>query len=296
MFLMRIFCRMKPILKKIIIVVVCAFALIGMTFTAVFIGMQLGVFNVRGSIAERNKFFTDPSNATSSYDTTLDVPCVDVTKTSCLWNETPEWAVIKNALQKDDAVIARVSQETGVSKRMIASVVIPEQSRFFTSNREVFKRYFEPMKILGSMSQFSLGVSGIKEETARKIEANMQDTHSVFYPGPKMEVLIAYASSTDHDKELYRRLTDAKDHYYSYLYTALFIKEIQAQWKKEGYDVTQKPEVIVTLFNIGFDKSKPNAQPVVGGSLITLGGNNYIYGELGTNFYLSEELTDIFPR
>ncbi len=53
---------------------------------------------------------------------------------------------------------------------MIASVVVPEQTRFFTSNREVFKRYFEPLKILGSLSQFSLGVSGIKEDTAIQIE------------------------------------------------------------------------------------------------------------------------------
>jgi hypothetical protein len=290
---------MKPIFKKVVIVIVGIFACIGMTFTVVFVGMQFGIFNVRGSIGERNKFFTDSlSSATTTfqYDLTLDVPCVNASKKVCLWNETPEWMVIKSALQKDEAVILRVSQETGVSKRMIAAVVIPEQSRFFTSNREVFKRYFEPMKILGSMSQFSLGVSGIKIETAQDIEKNMGDEHSVFYPGSNMTKLVRYASSTDPEKELYYRLTDAKDHYYSYLYTALFIKEIQAQWKREGYDITQKPEVVVTLFNIGFDKSKPNTSPVAGGSEIVLGGQTYLYGQLGTNFYHSEELVDIFPR
>ena len=100
----------------------------------------------------------------------------------------------------------------------------------------------------------------------------------------------------NHDTELYNRLTDEKDHYYSYLYTALFIKEIESQWAKSGFDVTKKPEVIVTLFNIGFNSSIPNANPTVAGSSITLGGHTYTYGELGTLIYNSNELSDIFSK
>jgi hypothetical protein len=32
-----------------------------------------------------------------------------------------------------------------------------------------------------------------------------------------------------------------------------------------------------------------------GGAIITTGGQNYTYGELGQDFYNSGELTDIFP-
>lgn len=280
---------MKRFLKWAAIAAVIVFAIIGAAFTGVFLAMQYGLFNVRGSIAERNAFF-DTASSTPS------VPCNDTQYTVCDWNQTPEWEVVKGGLQKDARIIARVSQETGVSGRMIAAVVLPEQTRFFTSNREVFKRYFEPLKILGSLSQFSLGVSGIKEETAQKIEQYANDPSSPFYPGDGMGELIKYPEGANPSAELFNRLTDAKDHYYSLLYTALYIKEIQEQWKRAGFDISKNPEAVATLFNVGFQASHPNASPRAAGAVIETGGHTYTYGELGALFYNSNELTDIFPR
>lgn len=280
---------MKRFLKWAAIIVVLAFAAVGAAFSGVYLAMQFGLFNVRGSIAERNAFF---GAATS----TPKVPCSDTQYTVCEWDQTPEWEVVKGGLQKDTDILARVSLETGVSARMIAAVVVPEQTRFFTSNREVFKRYFEPLKILGSLSQFSLGVSGIKEETANKIEQYANDPSSPFYPGAGISGLIAYQDGADHDAELFNRLTDAKNHYYSLLYTALYIKEIEEQWKRAGFDISKNPEAIATLFNVGFQASNPNANPRAAGAAIETGGHSYVYGELGGLFYNSNELTDVFPK
>jgi hypothetical protein len=177
---------------------------------------------------------------------------------------------------------------------MIAAVAVPEQIRFFTSEREVFKRYFEPLKILGSLSQFSLGVTGVKQETARAIEAHAADPTSPFYPGAGLAELVAYPQGVNHDDELFRRLTDDKNHYYSYLYTALYIKEIETQWQRAGFPIEKNPAVVVTLFNLGFAASHPNAHPQVAGATITVGGQTYTYGELGTLFFNSNELTTIF--
>lgn len=286
--------RMKKVALWILVVVIAVFTIIGMVFSGVFIGMHYGIFNIKGSIASRNKFFLDAAG-TSTVATT---PCTDPTLTQCDWNQTPEWAVIKAGLIKDEAIIDQVATSTGVSPRMIAAVVIPEQTRFFTSNREIFKSYFEPLKILGSLSQFSLGVSGIKEDTAKAIENHANTPASSFYPGPGMAALVAYdaSSSKDVDGTLYNRLADDKNHYYSYLYTALYIKEVEAQWAKAGYDVSHNPESVVTLFNIGFGSSNPNPTPVAGGAVITTGGTDYTYGELGADFYYSNELADIFPK
>ena len=115
-------------------------------------------------------------------------------------------------------------------------------------------------------------------------------------PGDGMAALLTYPTGTDHDTELFNRLTDDKSHYYQYLYTALFIKEIEAQWSKAGYPIDTSPETVVTLFNIGFAKSIPNANPQAGGAEITTGNTTYAYGELGADFYHSDELTDIFPN
>lgn len=288
---------MKRYLSHIFKFSLYLFAAIGLVFSLVFVGMQYGVFNVEGSIAERNSFFENlpESQAVPREQASVEAGyCVDGT-VECGWNETREWQVVKAGLVKDREVIERVSKETGVSSRLIATLVIPEQIRFFTSEREVFKRYFEPLKILGSMSQFSLGVSGIKPETAEKIEQYANDPTSEFYPGVSLAKLIAYEGIASSSAR-YDRLTDAKNHYYSYLYTAIYIKEIQAQWEKSGYDISENREVLATLFNLGFLKSKPHSSPKVGGAPITTGGVTYYYGELGALFYNSHELLDIFPK
>lgn len=291
---------MQKYLKVAGITLILLFALIGFIFTVVFIGMQFGAFNVRGSIKERNSFFAPAENNTKTSTATVtqkDTEPTCVNKAAlCDWNETREWEAVKGGLTKDRAVIEKVARTTGVSPRLIAAIVVPEQTRFFTAEREVFKRYFEPLKILGSLSKFSLGVSGIKQDTALDIEQYANDPTSSFYPGPLYAPLIAYTPGTDHDKELYDRLTNAKDHEYSYLYTALFIKEVATQWKNAGYDISHDAGTMVTLFNIGFKKSRPNADPKLGGAEITTGGNIYTYGELGARFFNSNELRDIFPN
>lgn len=286
-------------LKILSVTIILIFALIGMAFTFVFFGMQQGVLNVRGSIKERNTFFKPV--ATTSPDSPAEPQtngCVDTTDqlASCDWNETTEWTTVRDGLTKDTPIIRRVSEETGVPARMIAAAVVPEQVRFFTDNREVFKRYFEPLKILASLSKFSLGVSGIKQETANAIESHAMSTSSDFYPGDSIAPLIAYSEGADHDAELFKRLTDEKDHYYSYLYTAIYLKQIEAQWKKAGYDVSNRPDVLVTLFNLGFAASEPKANPQVAGSNIVTGGQSYSFGYLGTLFYESTELRESFPK
>ena len=277
--------------KKFLFILIIIFAVIGAAFTAVYIAMQFGLLNVRGSALERNQFFVSAEAAALP-----EAPCIEAAETECAWSQTPEWAVVEGGLRKDAHIIERVSMETGVPARLIAAAVIPEQIRFFTSEREVFKRYFEPLKILGSLSQFSLGVSGIKQETAREIERHARDATSAFYPGPTYAAYIEYENGVDQDAELYRRLTDAKDHYYSYLYTALYIKEVEAQWERAGFPITGRPDIVITLFNIGFERSNPHAAPEAGGAGVTVGGRTYPFGVLGGEFYRSSELLDVFPK
>ncbi len=280
-------------IRRYVAIIVSLFALIGLTFAGVFVAMQFGLLNVKGSSTARNlSLGVVPGTAVTSSCQAVNgkVPTV------CDWNKTEEWNVLHGALTKDASVLDQVSGQTGVSARMIASAVVPEQLRYFTANRESFKKYFEPLKILSSLSKFSLGVSGIKQDTATQIEQYANDPSSPFYPGPTIAPLLAYPDGSNHDTELYNRLTDEHNHYYSYLYTAAFIKEVEAQWSHAGYDVTARPDVTVTIFNIGFGASHPNANPKAAGSTITLGGKDYAFGELGTLFYQSDELLDVLPR
>ena len=210
------------------------------------------------------------------------------------WMASTEWETLRDALIKDKDFIKQASVDSGVPSRIIVSTVISEQFRFFTANRESYKRYFEPLKVLGNGTKFSYGVAGVKIETARIIEDNLKNSKSPFYLGEDHEDIFNYGD-LDRDTEMLARLTDPKNHYYSYLYTAVFLKEIMNQWQNAGYPINDRPEVLSTLFNLGFYKSVPKANPEVGGSTITINDRDYTFGGLSYEFYYSGELLDIFP-
>lgn len=210
------------------------------------------------------------------------------------WIDKPEWQSVKEAVKKDKGIIDQVGKETGIEPRLLVSSMIVEQLRLFYSEREVFKKFFEPLKILCSANKISLGVMGIKEETAIKIETNLKDSSSPYYLGSQYEHALDFKTA-DISSERYNRLTDEKNHYYSYLYGALYLKQMMKQWRDAGYSVDWRPEIIGTLFNVGFPQSKPNPNPKVGGSHINVGGEDYSFGALSYEFYYSGEILDEFP-
>lgn len=297
--------RIKRVARHISLVFVCIFALIGLTFSGVFVAMQFHWLDVKGSSISRDSFFkTVPKTPVLAAAVTRTAPAVscvqqlaDGTQVPiCAWNKSEEYATIRDGLNKDKNVINKVSQQTGVPARMIAAAVVPEQLRWFTSDREYFKKMFEPLKVLGVAANMTYGIGGFHPDTARRVEQYTKDTNSPFYAGAGMAALVAYPSTENpRDSNTLSRLSDHNDHYYSFLYVALLIKEITNQWGKAGYDISNRPDVIATLYNIGFDKSIPKPNPQIGGATITVGGTKYSYGELGTDFYYSDELTSIFP-
>ena len=334
------------------------FAVVGVLFVGVFVAMQFGWTNVRGTIAERNASFfknvpkiqttTDNSdqaiilckvhalanfapqtaqdvenayqetndanlaaqmfaaaairfsatNLQSQFDAcaTATVPdMTPVTQTAYAWADSPEWSVMKSAFIRDQETINKAAHDAGISPRLLLGGIIGEQFRFFTSSRDSFKEYFEPLKILASLSKFSYGIAGLKPETAKLIEDHLHDPTSVFYLGPDMENAITYPDGSDQDTVRFDRITDTKDTYYSYLYAGLFMREVSAQWKAAGYDISNRPDALSTLYNLGFNRSIPKPDPAAGGAPITVNGELYNFGELGYEFYYSGELIQEFP-
>lgn len=210
------------------------------------------------------------------------------------WMNLPEWPVLKEAVSKDKKIIDSVSSVTGVSSRLISSVLIAEQIRLFDSRREAFKKWIQPLKMLTSETSFSWGVTGIKDFTAMAIEKNLLDSASPYYPGSKYRHLLDF-KTTDHPEERFIRITDAKNHFYAYLYAALYMKQVMNQWNKAGYPIEKRPEIVATLYNIGFANSKPKAQPQVGGATIDVGGKDYTFGRIAWEYYYSGELSEVFP-
>ena len=252
-------------------------------------GLMLAAVNLR---------MQDNSDYSAEINDYRDIDSVEGSKRSkgsvFEWMNIPEWEDFKIAVAKDKQQIDSVSMLTGVEPRLIVSVLVAEQIRLFNSEREAYKKWIGPLKILSVESTFSLGVTGVKAETAKLIEENLKNKESVFYPGEKYEHLLDFQTNSVED-ERYQRLTTYKSHFYSYLYAALNIKQIKVQWERAGYPISDRPEILATLYNIGFEGSKPKPNPMVGGSTLMIHEKPYTFGSVAYEYYYSGELFDLFP-
>lgn len=262
-------------LAKILVII---FAIIGFSLVAGYIAVRLGLTNTPGIIDEQSQHFLLASGKYTEFPLA----------------HTPEWIAFRQAVAKDKTIIDQVSKETGVSGRTLVALLVPEQMRLFYTNRPIFKQIFEPLKILGSQSQFSWGILGIKDETARAVEDHLHDKTSPFYLGTPFEHMLDFKTTTP-DQERFSRIIDEHDHTYGYLYAALYLVQIEKQWKDAGFPIANRPEILATLWNIGFEHSVPNADPKSGGAPIDINDTTHSFGALAGAFYSSDEMVEIFP-
>ncbi len=211
------------------------------------------------------------------------------------WMNDSSWTLLQDAIVRDSAAIRKAAALTGVDPRLIVGCTMGEQIRLFHTDRkrEVIKRHLGPVA-LTVQSQFSLGINGIKDFTAMKVEANLKDSTSLFYMGPAYEHLLDFETDNPTEERLNRLLSE-RNHFYSYLYTACILKQTMWQWKRSGYDISDRPDILFTLFNLGFGVSKPHADPRCGGSNIQVNGRNYTFGVIGNDFFYSGVLAKEFP-
>ncbi|MFZ9658109.1 MAG: hypothetical protein ACO29Z_05410 [Crocinitomicaceae bacterium] len=214
------------------------------------------------------------------------------------------WKTFCEAVRKDKAAIDSASRITGVESRLIVMCLVGEQVRMFNANRERFKQYVYPFSSVILPKNRGYGVTSILEHTALQIEKNLINPKSEFYPG---DYFYKTLNTTDaapglvidsikaHQHKTIQRLIMGGDHFYSYLYTAFLIRQYQAHWQRAGEDLSYRPEIIGTLFNLGFHKSKPKKNPEVGGSNFTVGNKEYTFGGLCYEFYYSGEMLKDFP-
>lgn len=218
------------------------------------------------------------------------------------WMNIEEWKYFKEAVAKDKKWIDSAARVTGVEGRFIVACLVGEQVRLFNSRREKFKDLVAPLKSLALETNLSYGVTGIKENTAIRIEQYLKDSTSVYYLGKEYAHLLDYDSLTNYTNNIndtmnvrLQRLVQFNNHYYSYLYAAIFIKQIKMQWERAGYPIDDRPEILASLFNLGYAKSKPKKNPGVGGSVFNVRETEYTFGSVAYEFYYSGEMADIFP-
>lgn len=215
-----------------------------------------------------------------------------------------EWKDFTRLIQNDKKAIDSVAKITGVEARLIVMCVVGEQIRMFNSERERFKQQvYKYNRIILPVNR-GYGISGILKNTALRIEKTLFKLNDPFFPGEYFKQCINFSDSLspfmndsieDHKFPTIQRLIRGGDHFYSYLYTALLLRQYFAQWQRQGYSLAHRPEILGTLFNLGYQKSKPSNNPKVGGSDFIVGEKKYTFGGLCYEFYYSGELFQLFP-
>jgi hypothetical protein len=220
------------------------------------------------------------------------------------WSNYQVWKDFCQTVRNDRHSIDSVSRLTGVESRLIVMCLVGEQIRMFNSGREKFKKYVLPFNRIILPTNRGYGVTGILEHTALRIENTVFNKKSEFYAGDYFQNCINVNDSFPelvndtiraHKHKTIQRLIKRGDHYYSYLYTAFLLRQYQAHWERNGYSLENRPEILGSLFNLGYEKSKPKKNPEVGGSTFNVGGKDYTFGGLCFEFYYSGQLQDLFP-
>lgn len=271
--------------KKGFTILVYIFAAIGLFLVAGYLAVRFGLTNEPGIIdLQRESFLGETIEP-------------DASKSVTNWQTSEEWAILETAIRRDQAVIQKAADDAGVPARLIVANLVAEQLRLFFTERESYKKFFYPLKILGPQTQFSWGVMGMKEDTAIQVEQHLKDPSSPYYLGAFYEGALDFAATTTDQKTArFVRMTDQHDHYWSYVYAGFYLKQVASQWGHAGFPIDSEVDVLSTLYNIGFANSVPKVNPQVGGAAIEIGVKTYSFGGLAEDFYDSALLTDIFPR
>jgi hypothetical protein len=220
------------------------------------------------------------------------------------WSNYQVWKDFCKVVRNDRFAIDSVSRLTGVESRLIVMCLVGEQVRMFNSGREKFKKYVLPFNRIMLPTNRGYGVTGILEHTAYRIENTIFNKKSEFYAGDYFQNCINVNDSFPelvndtikaHKQKTIQRLIQRGDHYYSYLYTAFLLRQYQAHWERNGYTLENRPEILGSLFNLGYQKSKPKKNPEAGGSTFNVGGKDYTFGGLCFEFYYSGQLQELFP-
>ena len=218
------------------------------------------------------------------------------------WMNITEWKHFKEAVIRDKPYIDSAAKVCGVEARVIVSCLMGEQVRMFNSRRERFKHLAKPLGRLALETNQSYGVTGIKEHTAKNIEFHLTHPESEYYLGKDYEHILDYNDGHSWGNNLndsmsvrVKRLVQTKNHYYSYLYAGAFVHQIKRQWERAGYPIDDRPEILASLFNLGYTKSKPKKNPAVGGANFRVRDTEYTFGAIAFEFYFSGELAEYFP-
>jgi hypothetical protein len=182
--------------------------------------------------ADWNKKFND----LCSYDLAF---CHSLKSSDGKWKQPKKEMVM--ALKELSPSIDKAAKDFGVDPRAIAGSILAENSLNVSISDDI-QDWLVKMKIAGDGDllgkQFSFGWGQLYMDAAMEAEPTMAKVE-----GRKKRTAEEVAAALLKPEESIR-------------YVAAVIKTIQENYKKEGFDISDKPEILTTLYNLGGSRKR----------------------------------------
>jgi len=250
-----------------------------------------------------NKKIKELNSLLKNIETIKNIPNNLYWKTEIIDNQKFQYII--NKLLSNDYYnnIKEASRKTWIDKKLIISAIAVEQLRYLNSNRAFAKKLLMQNRFLTNFSKFSYWLGWIKVPTFIKINQRLKEYEPFIYNkyflyydklSQKTDEEIntqkglEQQNSNNENQDLYNKdkiIELLKKHDISTLYTAGLLLSIIDKRKKYWINISYKPWIILTLYNMWNIKT-PHKNPWIGGALIPVLENKKKYfWEIWSIFY-----------
>ena len=166
-------------------------------------------------------------------------------------NQDTTVAKIKNHIN----FIKNASQIFDIDYKILCSIIFVERTLNYSWKDEALDDLLAEAGL-----NSSIGFCQVKMKTAYWIENQLNNIESNYYFGEKNKNILSISRSP---KEIIDKLDNDS---LNILYAAAYIKIMMNRWQKLGYPISDKPEIIGTLYSTGLfyrdgTERKPNSNP-----------------------------------
>ncbi|MBU1680528.1 MAG: hypothetical protein KJ799_08585 [Bacteroidetes bacterium] len=152
--------------------------------------------------------------------------------------ENPDTAIVKLKTHKN--LILSAAEKFEINWKNLSAIIYVERTKNYDWSDDALDGLFA---VSGLNS--SIGFCQVKLKTAYWIELQLNDSTTKHYPGRKYEGLLHVSSSP---AELLQKLqVDSLN----ILYAAAYVCIMQKRWRKAGFSIDEKPDILGTLYSTG---------------------------------------------
>jgi len=167
--------------------------------------------------------------------------------------EHPDTTIAK--IKTNQKLIEKASSVFCINPNILKSIIYVERTQNYTWEDDALDEYLAQAGL-----NSSIGFCQVKLKTAYWIEVQLNDSLATHFIGKKYFGKLKLSQSP---QEI---ITKLQNDSLNILYASAYIKIIETRWKKEGFEIDKRADILGTLYSTGLfhrngTERKPNKNP-----------------------------------